>query len=106
MNSEIYLLRVLRSRMEELLALKGLIFDSCQDKGTSYWQAFNAIIPSFAKTIIWRFLCALSAHCSLIFMLVYVAWGNVNPVTLRRRTLMEEDGQARGARYIFSKRSV
>lgn len=101
MNSGTHLLRVLCSRMEEPLALIGLILDSCQDKGTLYWQAFDAIIPSFAKTIVWCFMCALSTHCSLRVMPVYVACRNVNPVTLRRRTPPAESGQARGTLYIF-----
>lgn len=36
MNSATHLLHALRSRMDESLALKGILFDSCPGKGTSY----------------------------------------------------------------------
>ena len=102
MNSAAHLLRVLRSRMDEPLALTGMIFDSCPGKGTSYWQTFNAIALSFPNNIVWRFLGALSIHCFLIFLTVYVACGKENPVTLWRRTPLEENRPARGALYLFS----
>ena len=103
MSSTANLLRVLRSRMGEPLALTGLIFDSCPGKGASYWQTFNAIIISFPKSIVWRFLGALLSHCFLLFLVVYVACGHENPVTLWRRTPLEESRPARGAIYLFSR---
>lgn len=103
MSSTNNLLRVLRSRMGEPLALTGLIFDSCPGNGTSYWQTFNAIVISFPNTIIWRFLGALLTHCFLIFLTLYVACGHENPETLWRRTPLEESRPARGALYLFSK---
>ena len=103
MNSATHLLRVLRSRMDEPLALTGLIFDSCPGKGTSYWQTFDAMVLSFPKTIAWRFLGSLVIHCFLIFLAVYVAFGNENPMALWRRTPLEESNPAAGAIYLFSK---
>ena len=103
MSSTTNLLRVLRSRMGEPLALKGLIFDSCPGKGASYWQTFNAIIISFPKSIVWRFLGALLTHCFLIFLVVYVACGHENPVTMWRRAPLEESRPARGALYLSSR---
>ena len=106
MSSTTNLLRVLRSRMREPLALTGLIFDSCPGKGASYWQTFNAIIISFPKSIFWRLLGAFLTHCFLIFLMVYVACGHENPVSLWRRTPLEESRPARGALYLFSREDV
>ena len=103
MNSATHLLRFLRSDMDEPLALRGLIFDSCPGKGTSYWQTFDALMLSFRGTVVWRFLGALAIHCLLIFVIVYVACGNENPVSFWRRTPLEESDPARGACYLFSK---
>ena len=103
MSSATNLLRVLRSRLGEPLALTGLIFDSCPGKGTSYWQTFDAIILSFPKSIFWRFLGALAAHAFLIFLVVHIACGNEHPGTLWRRTPLEESRSARGASYLFSR---
>lgn len=38
MNSATHLLHALRSRMDEPLALKGILFDSCPGQGTSYCE--------------------------------------------------------------------
>lgn len=103
MNSATHLLHVLRSRMDEPLAFRGILFDSCPGKGTSYWQTFDAMVLSFPKNIVWRFVGALAVHCFLIFIAVYIACGNENPVTLWRRTPLEESSPARGACYIYSK---
>lgn len=106
MNSATHLLRLLRSRTDEPLALTGIIFDSCPGQGTSYWQTFDAIMLSFPKNIVWRFLGALVIHCFLICVVVYVACGNENPVTLWRRTALENSSPARGARYLYSKEDL
>ena len=103
MSSTTNLLRVLRSRIGEPLALTGLIFDSCPGQGASYWQTFSAIIISFPNSIVWRLLGALSAHCFLIFLVVYVACGYENPVTIWRRAPLEGIRPARGALYLFSR---
>ena len=103
MSSTTNLLRILRSRMSEPLALTGLIFDSCPGKGASYWQTFNAIMVSFPNSIAWRFFGALITHCFLIFLVVYAASGHENPETLWRRTPLEESRPARGALYLFSR---
>lgn len=89
--------------MDEPLALTGILFDSCPGKGTSYRQTFDAMILSFPKNIVWRFLGALAIHCFLIFVFIYVACGNENPASFWRRTPLEESSPARGARYLFSK---
>lgn len=102
MNSATHLLRILRSRLDEPLALTGMIFDSCPGKGTSYWQTYDALVLSFPKTIVWRFLGALAIHFFLIFVVVYVACGNENPATLWRRTPLEETSPARGVCYLYS----
>ncbi len=103
MNSATHLLHVLRSQMDEPLALVGIIFDSCPGMGTSYWQSFEAMLLSFPRSLVWRSLGALAVHCFLVFLVVYVACGGENPVTLWRRTLLEESSPARGACYLFSK---
>lgn len=103
MSSATNLLGLLRSRTDEPLALTGLIFDSCPGKGTSYWQTFDAIILSFPKSIVWRFLGPLAIHSFLIFLVVYIACGNENPVNLWRKTTLEESSPARGAIYLFSR---
>lgn len=46
MNSATHLLHVLRSRMNEPLTLKGMLFDSCPGKGTSYWFVYVAVMLS------------------------------------------------------------
>lgn len=103
MNSVTHLLHGLRSRMDEPLVLRGMIFDSCPGKGTSYWQTFNAILLAFPKNIVWRFLAALAVHCCLIFFAVYIACGNESPAAFWQRTPLEENRPARGAFYLFSK---
>ena len=103
MNSATHLLRLLRSEMGEPLALTGIILDSCPGKGTSYRQTFDAIMLSFPESLVWRFLGALVVHCLLIFTVIYIAWGNENPVTFWRRVPLEESSPARGACYLFSK---
>ena len=102
MNSATHLLHVLRSRVDGPLALRGMVFDSCPGKGTSYWQTFDAIVLAFPKNVVWRFLGALAVHCVLIFLAVYVACGNENPATFWRRTLLEENRPARGVCYLYS----
>ena len=91
--------------MGELLALTGLIFDSCPGKGMSYWQTFDAMVLSFPKTIAWRFLGSIAIHCFLIFLAVYVAFGSDNPIALWRRTPLEESNAARGQLISFQKRT-
>lgn len=103
MNSATHLLRVLRSRMDEPLALTGILFDSCPGKGTSYWQSFNAMVLPFPKTFVWRLLGALAVHLLLSFQRLYIACGNEDPANYWRRTLLEESSPARGAYYLFSK---
>lgn len=103
MNSVTHLLHILRSRVDEPLALTGMLFDSCPGKGTSYWQSFDAIVLSFPKNIVWRFLGAMATHLFLILVTVYKACGNENPATIWRRTPLEENSPARGACYLFSK---
>lgn len=103
MNSATHLLRVLRSRMDQPLALTGMMFDSCPGKATSYWQTFDAMVLSFPKTIFWRFLGALAVHCFLIFVSLYIACGYENPATFWRRGVLEESSPARGACYLFSR---
>ena len=102
MSSATHLLNVLRSRMNKPLALTGIVFDSCPGKGASYWQSFDAMVLSFPKNPAWRFLGALAVHCFLIILALYIACGNENPVTLWRRTPLEEH-PAHGACYLFSK---
>ena len=89
--------------MDEPLAVTGILFDSCPGKGTSYWQTFEAIILSFPKRMVWRFLGALATHCFLAVVAVYTACGNENPATVRRRTPLEGISPTRGACYLFSK---
>ena len=103
MNSATHLLHVLRLCMDKRLALTGVLFDSCPGKGTSYWQTFDAIVLSFPKNIVGRFLGFLAVHCFLIFIIVYIACGNENPATFWRRVPLEESSPARGACYLFSK---
>ncbi len=103
MNSATHLLQVLRSRMDEPLVFTGMLFDSCPGKGTSYWQSFDAMVLSFPRNVVWRFLGALAVHCFLIFMAIYVVCGNENPVTFWRRMPLEESSPARGVCYLYSK---
>ena len=102
MSSATHLLHVLHSRMNEALALTGIVFDSCPGKGASYWQSFDAMVLSFPKNQIWHFLGALAVHCFLIILALYIACGNESPVALWWRTPLEEN-PAHGACYLFSK---
>lgn len=103
MNSATHLLHVLRTRMNEPLVLRGMLFDSCPGKGTSYWQSYDAMVLSFPQTIAWRLLGAVAVHFFLVFLAVYIACGNENPVIVWRSTPLEERSPARGACYLFSK---
>lgn len=61
------------------------------------------MVLSFPKNIVWRLLGAFYVHCFLIFLAVYIAYGNERPATVWRRTLLEENCPALGACYLFSK---
>jgi hypothetical protein len=90
-NSATQFLIVLHEHLGQPLPIIGLLFDSCPAKGT-YWKSHNAMTLSLKpKGAASRILAATAVHCILIMLYSWIAWGNDNPATLMRRTLLDEE---------------
>jgi hypothetical protein len=90
-NSATQFLIVLQERLGQPLPIIGLLFDSCPAKGT-YWKSHNAMTLSLRpRGAASHILAAIVVHCILIMLYSWIAWGNDNPATLMRRTLLDEE---------------
>ena len=82
------LLLVLKAHLNVPLPLVGLLCDSCPAKGT-YWRSYDAMLLSLPKNMASQFLGALACHCILIMLYTWIAYGNENPASLHRRTMLD-----------------
>lgn len=82
------LLLVLHAHLSAPLPLAGLLCDSCPANGT-YWLSYDAMVLSLPKDIVTRLLGALACHCILLMLYTWIAWGDENPASLHRRTLLD-----------------
>jgi len=87
-NTATQLLIVLRESIGAPLPLAGLLCDSCPAKGT-YWKSYDAMLLSLPKDIMSRTMGMLACHTILILLYSWIAYGNENPASLQRRTLLD-----------------
>ncbi|OJJ96369.1 hypothetical protein ASPACDRAFT_125933 [Aspergillus aculeatus ATCC 16872] len=86
-NTATQLLITLRELVSRPLPLVGLVLDSTPAKGT-YWKSYNAMVFSLPPGS--RMLGSVVVHCLLILLYTWIAYGNENPASLMRRTLLDE----------------
>ena len=84
------LLLVLHAHLSAPLPLAGLLCDSCPAKGTC-WRSYDAMVLSLPKDVATRLLGALACHCILLMLYTWIAWGNENPASLHRRTMLDRE---------------
>jgi hypothetical protein len=88
-NTATQLLIVLRERLNTPLPLIGLVCDSCPEEGT-YWKSYDAMLLSLPKGFMWQNILGPIA-CQFILIILYtgIAFGNENPASLMRRTILD-----------------
>ena len=89
-NTATQLLPVLNSKVHNPLPLLGLICDSCPANGT-YWKSYDAMMLSLPKDFASRLLGVLACHCIMILLYTWIAFGNENPASLNRRTVLDSE---------------
>ncbi|MCJ1328400.1 hypothetical protein MMC10_005077 [Thelotrema lepadinum] len=101
-NTVTQLLIELRKRLPCSIPISGIVMDSCPAKGT-YWRSYNAMVLSLPPGVATRLAGAVAVHFLLVLLYTWIAWGNENPASLMRRTLLDEhtlcnavDGTKRG----------
>ncbi|MCJ1443829.1 MAG: hypothetical protein MMC23_004329 [Stictis urceolatum] len=97
-NSASNLLLRLAEDRKAPLPIACLVFDSCPGKGT-YWKSYTAMVISLPENAVVKNLGRIAVHCILIALYTWIAFGNENPASLQRRTLMDEGGTIAKAWY-------
>lgn len=87
-NTTAQLLLTLRSRLGSPLPLAGLILDSGPSNGT-YGKSYDAMLLSLPPSLLSRLRGPVVVHFILIALFAWIAYGNENPATLGRRTLLD-----------------
>ena len=95
-NTATQLLIVLRERLHTPLPLIGLVCDSCPEEGT-YWKSYDAMLFSLPKGFMWQNILGPIA-CQFILIILYtgILFGNENPASLMRRTILDPHTVAPG----------
>lgn len=88
-NTAAQLLIVLEERRQSPLPLAGLLCDSGPNAGGSYFKDYDAMLFSLPKGVMARAIGAVACHCILILVHTWIAFGNENPASLQRRTLLD-----------------
>lgn len=112
-NTATQLLIVAHKHLGSLIPLSGLIFDSCPAKGT-YWKSYDAMLLSLPKNAVSKIIGPVICHGILILLNTWIYYGNENPASLQRRTMLDEkivgaalDDASSGVRkpisYLYSK---
>ncbi|KAK4690206.1 hypothetical protein P7C71_g6524, partial [Lecanoromycetidae sp. Uapishka_2] len=104
-NTATQLLIVLNSHLKAPLPLAGLLCDSSPAKGT-YWRSYDAMVLSLPKGVATRLLGAVACHCILVLLYTWIAYGNENPASLFRRTLLDEETVRAGWEQSVSEKKV
>jgi len=99
-NSATQMLIVLREQLQKPLPLIGILCDSCPEEVT-YWKSYEAMLFSLPKDTMSQILGRFACHFILVVLYTGIAFGNENPATLMRRTVLDTETVAPGWRPII-----